>query len=215
MFFCSYKISNLTVPVTSFLLFFFQFSFLSAQENKKDSLEAPFIYVDQSVQIFSNDELFTKQLLHSGKTVKNEITSTNKILDNKIVNESDKVEIGKVVGSVSPVFENQEITKEGAKIADEKIEEFKEAKKKFLKQEFTPFQSSDKFQASKKISKSYINPHFYVYDLEHCFNEKNLSAKEGLKYIHSQKFRNYNSKSFGFCFSSVSSVRPPPKSYQI
>lgn len=209
-FFCCYKISRFTVLLKFFIFFLFQISFFSAQENRKDTLNDTFIYVEKNLQIFSNDDVFSKQLQNAGVVNAQKIQICNSSQASENLNKTAQVEIEVALENQILVFKDGEAVKQEKKDTQKKIQEFQKRKKNISQPEMFATHSEGTFKARTSVDKTYISPTVHHYFLGKFLALKDFSAKENLKFIHAQEYVFYNSKSLDFCFSPVFSVRPPP-----
>lgn len=209
-FFCSYKMTKFSLLIKFFILFLFQINFFSAKANRKDSLNDAFIYVDKNVQIFSNDDIFSKQLQNAGIANGQKIKICPSLQKSESLNNTEQVEIETSLKNKNLVFKNEVGAKENEKETLKKIYEFQKRKKNISRSEMFATHSEGSFKAYTGLDKASIFPTAHHYFLGKFFAVKDFAAKENLKFIHSQEYVFYNSKSLDFCFSIVFSVRPPP-----
>lgn len=209
-FFCFYKMTKLTVLIKFFILFLFQINFFSAQENRKDSLNDAFIYVEKNVQIFSSDDIFSKQLQNVAIANDRKIKTCPSLQKSESLNKTEQVEIKTVFKNKKLAFKNEGVTKHEEKETLEKIHEFQKRKKNISRPEMFATHSEGSFKAYTGLDKTSIFQTVHHYFLGKFFAIKDFAAKENLKFIHSQEYVFYNSRSLDFCFSTVFSVRPPP-----
>lgn len=209
-FFCFYRMTKLTILIKFFILFLFQINFFSAQENRKDSLNDAFIYVEKNVQIFSSDDIFSKQLKNAAISNEQKIKICPSLQKSESLNKSEQVEIETGLKNKNLVFKNEVVTKQEEKETLEKINEFQKRKKNISQSKMFANHSKGSFKAYTGLDKTSIFPTVHHYFLGKFFAIKDFAAKENLKFIHSQEYVFYNSRSLDFCFSTVFSVRPPP-----
>lgn len=209
-FFCFYKISKCSLFVKLSILFLFQITFFSAQENRKDTLNASFIYIEKNVELFSSDENFTKQLQNASIITEQKLVLCDSLLKVNIISDKEQVGIGVQAENDVLAFQNDEFVKQAVAHTEEKVRDFKKRKKNISKWEICFNHSGDSFHALSEFNKKYISSSKHHYFLDKYFAEKDSAAKENLKFIHQQKYFLYNSKSLDFCFSTVFFVRPPP-----
>lgn len=209
-FFCFYKIPKFSLFVKLSILFLFQITFFSAQENRKDTLNASFIYIEKNLEIFSSDENFTMQLQNASIITEQKLTLCESLPKVNIVPNKEQVGIGIKSENEVLAFQNDEAVKQAVAHTEEKVKDFEKRKKSISKWEIYSNHSGDSFHALSEFNKKYISSSKHHYFLDEYFAEKDTAAKENLKFIHQQKYFLYSSKSLDFCFSTVFSVRPPP-----
>jgi uncharacterized protein YfkK (UPF0435 family) len=202
--------TKLTVLIKFFILFLFQINFFSAQENRKDSLNDALIYVEKNVQIFSSDDIFSKQLQNVAIANDRKIKTCPSLQKSESLNKTEQIEIKTVFKNKKLAFKNEGVTKHEEKETLEKIHEFQKRKKNISRPEMFATHSEGSFKAYRGLDKTSIFQTVHHYFLGKFFAIKDFAAKENLKFIHSQEYVFYNSRSLDFCFSTVFSVRPPP-----
>lgn len=114
-FFCFYKMTKFSVLIKFFILFLFQINFFSAQENRKDSLNDAFIYVEKNVQIFSSDDIFSKQLQNAAISNEQKIKICPSLQKSESLNKSEQVEIEIGFKNKNLVFKDEVVTKQEEK----------------------------------------------------------------------------------------------------
>jgi len=190
------------------MIFLFQFQFSNAQElSKNQHTDTAFIFVDQNVVIFSEDESFKKKLIYKVEQgfEKSSPTAQNSNNKKEQAVQYDLTEEVRLTREKEKQTTLEEVKKE--------IKKFENKNKFVLNKEFYPPPSSDKFSGPKSNAKVYVSPKPSNQDVckQGCLSEPFL-IKKALGFLHTQKFFYYNNKSFDDCFSSVFCVRPPPYS---
>lgn len=123
-FFCFYKISKSSLFVKLSILFLFQITFFSAQENRKDTLNASFIYIEKNVELFSSDENFTKQLQNASIITEQKLVLCDSLLKVNIISDKEQVGIGARAENEVLAFQNDEFVKQAVAHTEEKVRDF-------------------------------------------------------------------------------------------
>lgn len=207
-FFCFHKISNFHLFLKLSILFLFQITFFSAKENRKDTLNASFIYIEKNIEIFSNDVNFTKQLQNATIITRQKLVICESLP--KTNNISQPIQVGIGIKSKTIAFQNDESVKQTEVQTKKRIKDFQKSKIKRSQWEIYSNHTEDSFHEFSGFHKKYISSSEHQYFLDKFFAEKDFAAKENLKFIHQHQYFLYSSKSLDFCFSTVFSVRPPP-----
>ncbi|MCD1115978.1 hypothetical protein [Chryseobacterium turcicum] len=203
-FFCFHKISKFHLFLKLSILFLFQITSFSAKENRKDTLNASFIYIEKNIEIFSSDVNFTKQLQNAKVITEQKLVICERLP--KTNNISKHIQVGIGIEDRTRAFQNDE----SAKQTEKRIKDFQKSKIKKSQWEIYSNHTEDSFHEFSGFHKKYISSSEHQYFLDKFFAEKDFAAKENLKFIHQHQYFLYSSKSLDFCFSTVFSVRPPP-----
>lgn len=207
-FFCFYKISKFSLFTKLSILFLFQITFFSAQENRKDTLNASFIYIGKNIEIFSSDVNFTKQLQNAKIITEQKLVICESLPKTNDISKPIQVGIGTIDKAIA--FQNDESVKQTEVQTEKRIKDFQKSKIKRSQWEIYSNHTEDSFHEFSGFHKKYISSSEHQCFLDKFFAEKDFAAKENLKFIHQHQYFLYSSKSLDFCFSTVFSVRPPP-----